>query len=73
MPLVDTAGDVGVAAGTENGRGAGIGVDAGEVLRRQRKAAVLVMDRFRVVQEEGAFRLIESSCFPAKDEGAEFE
>ena len=73
MPLVDTAGDVGVAAGTENGRGTGIRVHAGEIRRRQGKAAVLFMDRFRIVQEEGALRFIESSCFPAKNEGAEFE
>ena len=45
MPLVDATRDLGVPAGAENGRGAGIRVHAGEVLRRQWKAAILVMDR----------------------------
>ena len=31
MVFVDAAGDVGVAAGAEDGGGAGVGVDAGEV------------------------------------------
>ena len=35
MAFVDAAGDVGVASGAEDGGGAGVGVDAGEVGREQ--------------------------------------
>ena len=73
MPLVDATGDVGVTLCSEDRRRAGVGVHAGEVRGRQCKAAVLVMDRFRVVQEEGAFGLIEQSLLSAEYEGAEFE
>ena len=57
MALVDAAGDRGVAPGAEDGRGAGVGVDAGEVRRRQREAALRVLDGLNIVQEEGAIRL----------------
>ena len=73
MPFVDAAGDVGVATGAEHGCGAGVGVDAGEVGRRQREAAIRVVDLGGVVQEEGAARLVEPSRFAANDQGAEFE
>ena len=43
MVLVDAAGDVGVAAGAEDGGGAGVGVDAGEVGRGEREAAIRVV------------------------------
>ena len=51
---VDGAGDVGVAAGAEDRGGAGVGIDAGEVVRREREAAVVVFDGLLVVQDEGA-------------------
>ena len=57
----------------KHGRSASIRIHADEIVRRQWKAAIFVMDRFRVVQEESAFGLIESSLLAAQDEGAEFE
>ena len=51
---VDVAGDVGVAAGAEDRGGAGVGVDASKVVRRQREAAVRIGDGLGVVEEEGA-------------------
>ena len=73
MALVDAAGDVGVAAGAEDGGGAGIGVDAGEVVRSQREAAIGVVDGGVIVQEEGTFGLGETALLSAEDENAEFE
>ena len=73
MALVDAAGDVGVAAGAEDGGGAGIGVDAGEVGRGQGEAAIRVVDGGGVVQEEGAFGFVEMALRSAEDEGAELE
>ena len=61
MALVDAAGDVGVAAGAEDGGGAGVGVDAGEVGRGQGEAAIRVVDGGGVVQEEGAFGFGETA------------
>ena len=73
MVFVDAAGDVGVAAGAEDGGGAGVGVDAGEVGGSKGEAAVRVVDSGGVVQEEGAFGFGEAALFAAEDEGAEFE
>ena len=73
MAFVDAAGDVGVAAGAEDGGGAGIGVDAGEVGRGQGEAAIRVVDGGGVVQEEGAFGFVEMALLSAENEGAEFE
>ena len=73
MALVDAAGDVGVAAGAEDGGGAGVGVDAGEVGGGEGEAAILVVDGGGVVEEEGALGLGEAALFAAEDEGAEFE
>ena len=73
MALVDAAGDVGVAAGAEDGGRAGIGVDAGEVGRGQGEAAIRVVDGGGVVQEEGAFGLVEMALLSAENEGAELE
>ena len=67
MALVDAAGDLGVAAGAEDGRGAGVGVDAGEVGRGQGEAAIRVVDGVCAVQEEGALGLGEAARFPAED------
>ena len=73
MPLIDAAGDLSVPAGAENWRGTRIRVHTGEIRGRQWEAALPVMDLFRVVEEEGTHGFIESSLFPAKDQGAEFE
>ena len=73
MVFVDAAGDVGVAAGAEDGGGAGVGVDAGEVGGSKREAAVRVVDSGGIMQEEGAFGFGEAALFAAEDEGAEFE
>ena len=73
MLFIDAAGDFGVAAVAEYGRRAGIWIHAGEVVGRQWETAVRVIDGFGVVQEEGAFGLVEPSLLTTKDEGAEFE
>ena len=44
MVLVDAAGEVGVAAGAEDGGGAGVGVDAGEVFGGQGEDSVGIVD-----------------------------
>ena len=69
MALVDAAGDVGVAAGAEDGGGAGVGVDAGEVGGSQGEAAVRVVDSGGIMQEEGAFGFGETAFLAAEDEG----
>ena len=73
MALVDAAGDVGVAAGAEDGGGAGVGVDAGEVGGSEWEATIRVVDGGGVVEEEGALGFGEAALFAAEDEGAEFE
>ena len=77
MAFVDAAGDVGVAAGAEDGGGAGVGVDAGEVGGRPGETAVVIFGSSTwfcgVVEEEGAVGLGEPALFAAEDEGAEFE
>lgn len=73
VAFVDAAGDVGVAAGAEDGGGAGVGVDAGEVGGGQGEAAVRIVDGGGVVEEEGAVGLGEAALLAAEDEGAEFE
>ena len=74
MARVDATGDLGIAAGAEDGRGAGVGVDAGEVRRRQREAAFgIVFDGGGVVEEEGAVGLLESPLLAAEDQGDELE
>ena len=67
--LVDAAGDVGVAAGAEDGGGAGVGVDAGEVGGSKRETAIRVVDSGGIMQEEGAFGFGEAALFAAEDEG----
>ena len=74
MPLVDAARDLRVPPRAEDGRGAGVGVDAGEVRSvSQREAAVGVADHASVGQEESALGLVELPPRTAKDEGAELE
>ena len=73
MAIVDAAGDLGVAAAAEDGRGAGVGVDADKVGRGQREAALRVLDDGGVVQEKGALGLVEAALLAAEDEGAELE
>ena len=73
VSVVDAARDVGVAAGSEHGGGAGVGIDASEVVRRQREATLRVVDAAGVVQEEGAPGLREAAFVAAEDQGAELE
>ena len=73
MALVHAARDVGVAAGAEDRRGAGVRVHAGEVVRGQREASFRVGNGSGVVQEEGAARLGERAVRAAADQRAEFE
>ena len=73
MVLVDAAGEVGVAAGAEDGGGAGVGVDAGEVVGTEREATVGVGDGLGTGQEKAAMGLRESAFGPGDDEGAELE
>ena len=73
MVLVDAAGEVGVAAGAEDGGGAGVGVDAGEVVGAQGEAAVRIVLCVRVGQEEAAASFGEGAFGAADDEGAELE
>ena len=73
MVFVDAAGYVGVAAGAEDRGGAGVGIDAGEVGRGEREAAIRVVDGGGVMQEEGAFGFREAALLAAEDEGTEFE
>ncbi len=73
MALVDAAGDIGVPAGAEDRRGAGVRVDPGEVGRRQGEAALRVVDRPGVVEEEGALGLVETPVLAAEYQGAELE
>ena len=70
---VDFAGDVGVAAGAEDRGGAGVGVDAGEVVGREREAAIVIGDGFGGVQEEGAGSFVKLPLRAANDKGAELE
>ena len=71
--FVDTKSDPGVATGTEDGGGAGIGVDPGEVLGREREAALRVVDGCGAAQEKSATRLIESSLFATDNQRAKLE
>ena len=73
MLFVDAAGDVGVAAGAEHGCGTGVGIDAGEVVRRQREATLRVVDVLGVVQEESAPSVVVAPFVAAEDQGAELE
>ena len=73
MLLVDASRNLSIPSSAKNGRGASIRIHASEVVRRQWKATVFIMDRFRIVQEESAFSLVESPLLAAQDEGAEFE
>ena len=73
MAFVEAAGDVGVAAGTEDGGGARVGVDAGEVGGGKGETAVRVVDGGGVVEEESTVGLGEAALFAAEDEDAEFE
>ena len=66
MALVDAAGDVGVAAGAEDGGGAGVGVDAGEVGGSKGEAAIRVVDGGGVVEEEGALGSAKRRSSPPK-------
>ena len=71
MALVDAAGDVGVAAGAEDRGGAGVGVDAGEVGRGEREAAIRVVDGGGVVEKEGALGSGEAALLAAEDTRAQ--
>ena len=73
MALVDAAGYFRVAPSAEYGRGSSVRVDASEIFRRQREAPVRVVDRLKVVQEEGALSLLESPFLAAEYECAELE
>ena len=73
MVLIDASGEVGIAAGAEDGGGAGVGVDAGEVVGTEREATVGVGDGLGTGQEEAAMGLRESAFGPGDDQGTEFE
>ena len=73
VALVDAAGYIGVAAGAEDGGGAGVGVDAGEVVGSQGETAIRIVNGGGVVEEEGTVGLGEAALVTAEDEGAEFE
>ena len=66
VAFVDAAGYFGVAAGAEDGGGAGVGVDAGEVGGGQGEAAVRVVDSGGIMQEEGTFGFGEARSSPPK-------
>ena len=71
---VDIAGDVGVTAGAEDRGGAGVGVDAGEVVRAPAgSSGPVIGDGLGVVEEEGARGGVELPLRAAKDEGTELE
>ncbi|TFE69322.1 hypothetical protein A7Q09_05370 [Methylacidiphilum sp. Yel] len=53
---VDVAGELGVAGGAEDGRGAGVGVDQAQVLGRKGEAALGMREVGCVVAEEGELR-----------------
>ena len=53
---VDHRGQLGVAAGAEDRRGAGVGIDAGKALRRQRETTLGVVTLGDILKEEGATR-----------------
>ena len=74
MPLVDAAGNLRVPPRAKDGRGAGVRVHPGEVIRRQWEAAFGVVYGLDVVQEEGALGLVETPLeLTTEDEGAELE
>ena len=74
MARVDATSDLGIPAGAEDGRGAGVGVDTGEVVRREREAALaIILDGRGVVEEEGAVGPVESPRLAAEDQGYELE
>ena len=73
VALVDSTGDVGVAAGAEDGGSAGVGVDTGEVGGGQGETAIRIVDGGGVVEEEGTVGLGEAALLAAEDEGTEFE
>jgi len=73
VAVVNAAGYVGVAAGAEDGGGAGGGVDAGEVVRGQGETALRVVDGGGDVQEEGAVCLGKVPRLAAEGAGAAFE
>ena len=71
---VDAQGDVGVAPAAEDGRGAGVGVDAGKVGgRQQQRAFGLGVQLVQAVQKEGAARLREGAFRAAEQQHAELE
>ena len=71
---VDIAGDVGVAAGAEDRGGAGVGIDAGKVVRRQREAAVRSSAMALVSWRKKAHAVSSNRrSAPPTDEGAELE
>ena len=73
MGLVDAAGQVGVAAGAEDGGGAGVGVDAGEVVGTEREATVGVGDGLGTGQEKAAMGLRERALRAADDQSTELK
>ena len=76
MARVDATGDVGIAAGAEDGRGAGVGIDASEVRPavsgKQRSGSSF--DGGGVVEEESALGFGRTRrCLAAEDQGYELE
>ena len=63
MPLVDAAGDIGVAPGAEDWGGPSIGVDAGEVVGWRAESSGRRSSMVSgVVEEEGALGLVRSAA-----------
>ena len=59
--------------GAEDGGGACVGVDAGEVGGSEGEAAIRVVNGGGVVEEEGAVGSVETAIFSAKDESAKLK
>ena len=71
---VDAQGDVGVAPAAKDRGGAGVGVDAGKVVRAQHQGALgLGVQLVQAVQKEGAARLLEAPLGAAEQQHAELE
>ena len=73
MALVNAAGDFGVPAGAEDGRGACVGIHPPEVFARQREAPFGVTNGLCIAKKEGARGPVKPSIFAAKDQHAEFQ
>ena len=55
QPFINRDRQIGVPTCAENGRSAGIGVDGGEVLRRQRETALRVVNLGNIMKVERRF------------------